>query len=99
MNRIADFFKSEEYVDMAKKNVEFAMDMFKTNLKEQETTTKENLGKYFDMVNSNIEVLSKNYDKFVEQGTEVANFYKENVEKTYEISKQMIEKVKNFEAK
>ena len=60
MNRIADFFKSEEYVEMAKKNVDFAMDMFKNNLKQQETSTKENIEKYFDMVNSNIEVLSKN---------------------------------------
>ncbi len=94
MENMKNIFGSDEFIELAKKNMEFTMDLFKTNVKNSEEIMKSKVAEYFDYVNSNLEFLNENYEKAVSQNTGLADLYKENVEKIYKMSKDMMEKMK-----
>ena len=95
MKKMTEMFENEELVEMVKKNWDFTVDLFKTNMKRTEDFAKENMNEYFKAVNKNLEFLSKNYETFTNDNTEIADLYKENWEKAYDISKTMVEKLRN----
>ncbi len=96
MKRFEEIFRNDEMVELMKKNVEFTMNMLKDNAKENQNLMTDGLNRYFDMVNTNLEMLSDNYDKAVAQGTEIADLYRENIEKTEKIAKDLTEKIRNM---
>jgi len=86
---------NDEFIEMTKKNIDFTMDLFKTNMKQGQTFMKENVTEYFSNLNKNLEYLEKNYEKTASQNEDIVKVYKENIEKIYETAKRLHGKINN----
>ena len=95
MKNFETIFNNEEVMELCKKNMDFALNLVKDNSKNTNTIIKERVNEYFDIVNKNMELISDNYEKALAKNEEIADLYKENIEKTTQIAKEMTEKIRN----
>ena len=93
MENMTNFFMNEEFIEMTKKNIDFTMDLFKTNMKQGQDFMKESVNEYFTNLNKNLEYLEKNYEKALTQNDDIVKVYRENVEKIYDTAKRLHEKM------
>jgi len=95
MRNFETIFNNEEVMGLCKKNMDFAFNLVKDNSKNTNETIKERVNEYFDIVNKNMELISDNCEKALAKNEEIADLYKENIEKTTRIAKEMTEKTGN----
>lgn len=85
-----NLFFYPEFMELAKKNFEFTLDLFKKSQEAMQVTTKDRTTRYFSYINDNLKFIEKAYTDALATGNDIAVVYRENLEKTYQITSTIV---------